>query len=77
MPEFTKEHEKTIQETHDTVLEIKTVLLGKNGDEGMCGQLKDLIASHYTLKRNFWILVGILIGSGVISSTVIAALNAG
>ena len=35
------ERDKMMNETHDTVIELKTVLLGKNGDKGLVGQIVD------------------------------------
>jgi len=65
---YTKEDQKKIDETHDKVIEISIVLLGTNGDDGMCGDMKRITESHYKLKRNFWILVAFLAGSGVLGS---------
>lgn len=73
--EFTSDHARILQETHDNMLEVKTVLLGKNGDPGLCGEVNQVKKSHSTLKRNFWILVGLLIGSGVIASSVLTAFS--
>ena len=58
--------EKRDQDTHDLVRDIKAVLLGVNGDGGLVEDVKELSQSHYNLKRNFLLLVGILIGSGVL-----------
>ncbi len=61
----------------ELVQEIHTVLLGVPGTEngGLVQEVKDvktdvkeLGKSHGKLKRNFWILVGALIGSGAIGS---------
>ena len=41
MPELTDDQVKAIQETHNTVLIIKTVLLGANGDKGLVGKVED------------------------------------
>ena len=65
MADLTERDLTVIQETHDTVLEIKVVLLGKNGDEGLCGDVKYLQRDHSRLKQHFLILVGILGGSGI------------
>ena len=58
--------EKRDQETHDKVIKIEAVLLGANGDEGFIGFLKEVAKSHYALKRNFWLLIGFLAGSGLL-----------
>lgn len=70
---LTKEEQQMIKEARDTARDLKTVLVGLNGDEGLCGDVKDLVnslgalaKSHGRLKRNFWILVGVLVGSGII-----------
>ncbi len=74
---LTKEERQKLDETHDTVGKIKTVLVGLNGDEGLVGQVSEIGKSHYKLKRNFWMLVGFLVGSGVITGSVLAALSGG
>ena len=45
---------------------LHTVLLGANGTEGLVEEVKSLARGHGTLKRNFWLLFGTLVGSGVI-----------
>ena len=67
MVELTERELQAIQETHDIVIEIKTVLLGKNGDEGLCGDVKYLQKDHARLKQTVGILIGVLAGSGVIT----------
>ena len=64
-----------LKETHDSVIEIKTVLLGKNGDDGLVGDFGRLSRSHYKLKQNFWILVAFLIGSGVLVGSLVGILR--
>jgi len=66
MAELTEAEKKAIQETHDTVIQLKTILIGVNGDEGLVGEIKDLHRNHNKLKQSFWTLVGILVGSGFI-----------
>ena len=56
-----------IRKTHDTVIEIKTTLFGKNSDEGLIGEVRQLSESHYKLKRNVYLFLGILIGSGILA----------
>lgn len=63
-----------IQATHDTVIKLKAVLTGVNGDQGLVGEVKavktdvrTLNNHHRKLSRNFWLLVGILAGSGVLA----------
>lgn len=72
---MTEKWEEQIQETHDTVVTIKAVLLGvpDTDDTGLVGDVKSLAEQHNTLdskhhklSRNFWILVAALGGSGVL-----------
>ncbi len=70
MTELNDRELNIIQETHDTVIELKVVLLGKNGDPGLCKKVEQITEDHYKLKRNFWILVGLLVGSGAIAGSV-------
>jgi len=67
--ELTEEQLRQIQETHDTVLKIDTVLLGGNGSPGFIQQTTDEIKciknDHAKLKQAFWILIVILAGSGI------------
>lgn len=61
------DREKRDQRTHDTVNDIKIVLLGRNSDRGLVGDFQDLAKSHYKLKQYFWTAVGLLVGSGMIA----------
>mgnify|MGYP001603665578 CR=1 FL=1 len=72
---MTEKENELARETHDTVIEIKTVLLGTNGDNGLVGDVKRLGRSHYRLKQHFWILVGILVGSGILASGIYGILK--
>ena len=65
-----KTQRQMIEETHGTVIELKTVILGVPGtaNGGLVKQVNDVSKSHGKLKRNFWILVGLLIGSGILGS---------
>ncbi len=53
------------------VSEIKQVLKGYNGQEGLVKRVETVCDEHNKLSRNFWILVAFLIGSGIISGTII------
>ena len=57
---------------------MKTTLIGEDGQEegGLCGRVQYLAQDHSTLKRQFWILVSFLVGSGVITVSVFSALGA-
>jgi len=81
-----KSQEQLIKETHKTVIQLSTVLLGVpgTGDKGIVGEVKDnrvaingIAKSHNKLKRNFWILVASLVGSGAIGSGIYNMLNGG
>ena len=67
MAELTDRERKQIEETHDTVIRIKTVLLGANGDDGLCGEVKSLSERHNRLAKTFWITFGVLVGTGFIA----------
>ncbi len=62
---------KAIEETHDTVIELKTVLLGKNSDKGLVGQVEE---HEKKINRNTIILVAI-IASGALGSGIVGLLN--
>lgn len=71
MLELTDKHVKMIEETHDTVNTLKTVLLGVNGDEGLVGDVKQLARGHQKLCNRVWILIGVLASTGVLSVSVL------
>jgi len=82
MPEKTQK--QLIQEIHQTTIQLSTVLLGVSNteDTGLVGEVKDvklnvngLSKSHIKLKRNFWILVASLVGSGILGSGIWGVLN--
>jgi len=62
------DQKELIYEIHKTVIEVRTVLLGapdtQNG--GLVEKVNEIGNSHYRLKRNFYILIGVLVGSGVL-----------
>ena len=79
---LTKDEKELLKEIRDDQKYIKqeqtvihTVLLGANGAEGLVEEVKSLAKGHGKLKRNFWMLVTFLIGSGIISGSVVAAMN--
>lgn len=67
-----KTNRQLIEETHETVIELKTVILGVPGTSngGLVKQVNEISKSNNRLRRNFWILVGLLIGSGIIGTGV-------
>jgi len=79
-----KTQEELIQETHETVIQLNTVLLGVQGtaNGGLVKEVKDIKVnvsqlgrSVGKLKRNFWLLIGVLVGSGVLGSGIYSLLN--
>lgn len=60
----------------NTVNQIKTTLVGMEGDGGgLCQKVEDICDDHYKLKDNFRMLIGILIGSGVISGGAVGVIK--
>lgn len=81
---LTKEEKGLLKEISNNQKEVMkeqtvmhTVLLGADGAEGLVEEVKSLARGHGKLKRNFWILVGTLMGSGVIGGSVAGLMNAG
>ena len=70
-----EDERKKLEETHDATIQIKTVLLGMNGDDGLVGEVKVIAKSHSSLKKSFWTLIGILIGLGILGSGIWANIN--
>ena len=68
MPEKTQE--QMIQETHDTVIQLKTVLLGVNGDHGLVGEVQSVRKKVNKVTIMLYGLIGVLTGAGIIDSTV-------
>ena len=73
-----------IEETHDTVIQLKTVLLGANGDTGLIGDFKEAVKKINTNeKRISWnrlliyTLVALLIGTGILETIDIIKLIGG
>ncbi len=64
-----KSPEQMLTEIHDKVTRMETVILGvpDTDNRGLCGEVKNLRKDMNHFKRNFWVLVGVLTGSGVIS----------
>ena len=71
MPEFTAECEQLIRESHDSIRRLEDALLGVNGQGGILRRVENLELNYAKLNRNFWILIALLIGSGVISLGVV------
>ena len=56
------------QEDHDMILKLYTEIVGLDGNPGLAETVRQLACRHNKLSRNFWMLVGILTGSGVIGA---------
>lgn len=56
----------------ETTTVLRTKLLGANGNDegGLCGEVKYLLRDHSKLKRNFYILIAFLIGSGALGISI-------
>ena len=64
-------------EMYGAVIELKTAICGANGKGGLIDKVEDLAKGHGKLKKSFWILVGILVGSGAIAGSIIQAASGG
>jgi hypothetical protein len=67
---FTDKDKEMLQATHDAVIRIEAKL-----NNGMTKKLDEMCESHYKLKRNFYLLMGFLGGSGILTGTILAAMN--
>lgn len=82
MIDFTEHHLKLLEITNDAVIEIRTALKGMDGQGGLIKMVTDVCADHKTLKDdherlkgNYKALVGILVGSGILSGAAVAAIT--
>ena len=68
MPSKPMNNGELLKEIHESVTQVKTVLLGVPGTQngGLVQRVDEVCNSHYKLKRQFYILIGVLIGSGVL-----------
>lgn len=81
MPETDERLRAMITETHDTVLILKTVLLGQNGDSGLVGKVGDACSRQDKLddkqdgidKR----LTKVEVRSGIVAGLISAAVALG
>jgi len=67
-----------IRDEMSSVSKDVTAINTKIGDEesgGLCANVKYLLQDHSRLKRNFWILVAFLVGSGVLGTGIWGILN--
>lgn len=58
--EFTEHHAKLIESTHHAVTEIKTVLKGYNGKQGLCKQVENNSKSI----NKIWVIFAFIFGVG-------------
>jgi len=58
------DNDKLLLETHDMVLELKTVLLGKNGDKGLIGVVEKLCADEEELDDRVHVIESGILDSG-------------
>ena len=70
--EIIKELRKSLSEIVFDVRDIKLVLKGYNGDKGLCEKFENLAADYYQFKRKVFFVIGILVGSGVLTTGVIS-----
>jgi hypothetical protein len=66
-----KEEREKLDATYNLVKELKVVLLGKNSDKGLVGDFLAVAKSHWNLRRNFWILVALLFGAGILTGSLV------
>ena len=59
--------EKQQNEMFEAVIELKTAIVGMNGKGGLIDKVEELAKGYGRLKRNFFLLCGILVGSGAIA----------
>ncbi len=69
-----KEQAKLLQDTHDTVIEIRTILLGSEQNPGLCHRFHELEEDYVKFKRNVMVVMAFLVGSGAISIGVLQSL---
>ena len=66
MTEFSPELEKLIRESHDAICQLHDAMLGIDGQGGIMKRVERLEHNYEKLNRNFWMLVTLLIGLGII-----------
>jgi len=60
MPEFTDRDRIILEDTHDTIIKLKTVILGTNGDMGLAGLVQSNCAKIEKNTRWIWFIIGAL-----------------
>ena len=76
MVELNDEQAKKIDDALEAIVEIRTVLLGAKGEDGggLCNETRENTKNIGLLTRNFWILVALLVGSGILGGGLYALL---
>ena len=62
---------ETMGETRDTVIELKTVILGKNHDKGLVGWVDDLDKKVGKIR----VVLAVIIGSGFLGGGIVGLVN--
>jgi len=76
--ELTRELVDKIEKTHDTVLELKVVIVGKNSDKGLVGQVNDTakkVDDNTKKIHTDRIILAAILGSGLIGGGVAGLLQ--
>lgn len=63
--------DEKLDKVENSLIEIKTVLLGKNGDKGLVGQVQD----HDRTIKTILIILAALIGSGVLGGGILGGIK--
>lgn len=67
--------DEKLDRVENVMIELKTVLLGKNSDRGLVGEVENNTRDIGRIKGNYKTLVGILIGSGIFTGGAVAGLT--
>lgn len=67
---------RVILADHTVRLErIETAIHGYFGQNGLMKKVDNVCQQHHKLQKSFWILVGVLAGSGILGSSIWAILK--
>lgn len=75
--ELLKEIREDQKQIREDQIKVNTVLLGVDGSPGLVEEVQDLARGYGKLKRNFWLLIGFLGGTGIIGGSIYGVLNGG
>lgn len=70
-----QERDNMIQETHETVTELRSAVIGVNGKGGLIDKVEEVCVDHAKLKNKVTLLIGILAGSGALTGTTVGLIN--